>query len=184
MPPPPAARRRLRALVAALPAAAANARGARRDANIEPTDLSEEELQRRLAEDIADANRAELDDETIPLHWRLSQVPAGPVGPRTSLTDDEKRQLYHDGFLILRGMLTRDITERARRKFNTSHGAEKGSLMFSEEFLGLLNDSCVGDLLRTEMGPFTPAMACQVAVTPPSPSPNPGTGPWPQYGNP
>ena len=54
----------------------------------------------------------------------------------------------------------------------------------SEEFLGLLNDSCVGDLLRTEMGPFTPAMACQVAVTPPSPSPNPGTGPWPQYGNP
>ena len=33
----------------------------------------------------------------VPEHWRLSQVPAGPLGPRTRLTEAEKRQFYKDG---------------------------------------------------------------------------------------
>ena len=33
---------------------------------------------------------------SVPEHWRLSQIPAGPTGPRTRLTEAEKRQFYED----------------------------------------------------------------------------------------
>ena len=53
---------------------------------------------RSAAEPTAQRQRASASPEgdAVPEHWRLSQMPAGPTGPRTRLTEAEKRQFYED----------------------------------------------------------------------------------------
>ena len=112
--------------------------------------------------------------DAVPEHWRLSQMPAGPTGPRTRLIEAEKRQFYEDGFLILRQVIPRELTEAARRKWNTTPRKERGggnglgsTLGTQPEFLDLVMKSCIKPLLEHEMGPFSDPVGAMLAVTPP-----------------
>ena len=133
--------------------------------------------QRRLAVLAAHLHGQSAPEPTAgdaPEHWRLSQMPTGPTGPRTRLIEAEKRQFYEDGFLILRQVIPRELTEAARRKWNTTPRKERGggnglgsTLGTQPEFLDLVMKSCIKPLLEHEMGPFSDPVGAMLAVTPP-----------------
>lgn len=80
----------------------------------------------------------------------------------TKLTDDQKRALYHDGFIILRGAVSPELVEAARARIAN---AEKGeNLATTKEMTDLVNASTITPILNDVMGKFDPPIAAQVGV--------------------
>ena len=87
------------------------------------------------------------------------------MGHRDHLSDEEKRQLVRDGFVILKNVVPRDIRLRARRIIDKNpqvivHGDNNA-------INGLYNDSVLAAVLDEAMGPHTRPINAQVAVTMP-----------------
>ena len=81
------------------------------------------------------------------------------------LSDDEKRDLKRDGFVILRNAVARNVTARAKAVINQDptkivHGDNPA-------INGLYNDSGLRELMLETMGPHTAPINAQVAVTMP-----------------
>jgi hypothetical protein len=92
---------------------------------------------------------------------------------QTTLTAEQKQQLFDDGFIIIKNAVSKDLTQRARELFRSHHLDEDDQLVNPPELtthssvLGLFNDSSLATILRNEMGPFPEVISSQVAVTPP-----------------
>ena len=88
------------------------------------------------------------------------------------LSEPEKLALFNDGFVIIRDAISPAATQAARELLTASLPKDErrllvpGELATHESIVGLLNDSCLAEILRHEMGPFPDVISCQVAVTP------------------
>ena len=83
----------------------------------------------------------------------------------SSLSDDEKRRLLRDGFVIVKGAVPADVAELARAVINQDptrivHGDDPA-------INGLYNNSTLTDIVEEAMGPHTRPINAQVAVTMP-----------------
>ena len=56
-------------------------------------------------------------------HW--VQPPRAELGERTVLTADQKRQLYRDGYIIIKGAVSRELTSAAKAAIKTAAAAGK-----------------------------------------------------------
>ena len=98
---------------------------------------------------------------------RISLAPG-----QTKLSDAQKMQLYHDGFLIIKGALPREMTGAAKAAIKeTAALAKRGEqppvpLGANEAMTGLVNQSILTPLLTEAMGTFTPPHFAQVGVLP------------------
>ena len=82
------------------------------------------------------------------------------------LSDAQKGTLKHDGFVVLKNAVPRDVTRRAKVLINQDpsrivHGDNPA-------INGLYNDSVLRDLMLGTMGPHTAPVNAQVAVTLPN----------------
>ena len=79
------------------------------------------------------------------------------------LSNDEKRALKRDGFVVLKNAVPRAVVDRAKAVIKRDptrivHGDDAA-------INGLYNDSALGDIVREAMGPHTAPINAQVAVT-------------------
>lgn len=113
-------------------------------------------------------------------HW--VQPPRAELGDRTGLTDAQKLQLFRDGYIIIKGAVSKEITAAAKAaikaaaaqgKANTATARSGGqpaapvNIGASDPMLNLVNTSRVTPILNDLMGYFDPPKACQVGVLPP-----------------
>jgi len=84
---------------------------------------------------------------------------------RRFLTLEEKRALYRDGYIILKGAVSKEITQAARQRLKA---AKKGdNLGAARELTDLVNESNLTPILHDLMGYIDPPRRCQVGVLPP-----------------
>jgi len=85
-----------------------------------------------------------------------------------TLTLDEKRKLFHDGYIVVKGAVSPELVKAAQDRINN---AKEGERLTKEiEMTNLVNASDVTPILQEAMGQFDPPIACQVGVrghTPP-----------------
>ena len=79
------------------------------------------------------------------------------------LSEDEKRDLKRDGFVILKQAVPRTVTARAKALINQ----EPTRIVHGDNPVinGLYSDSVLGDVMLDAMGPHTAPINAQVAVT-------------------
>ena len=79
-----------------------------------------------------------------------------------TLTLDEKRSLYRDGYIVLRKAVSDDLVDAARARIKA---AKKGERLGGESVMtDLVNASSITPILHDVMGQFDPPTACQVGV--------------------
>jgi ectoine hydroxylase-related dioxygenase (phytanoyl-CoA dioxygenase family) len=78
------------------------------------------------------------------------------------LSDDEKRALYRDGYIIVKKAVSDDLVDAALKRIKAAKKGE--SLSGTEEMTNLVNESTVTPILNDAMGQFDPPIACQVGV--------------------
>ncbi|MEM7016612.1 MAG: hypothetical protein AAF512_04630 [Pseudomonadota bacterium] len=78
------------------------------------------------------------------------------------LTLEQKRELYRDGYIILRNVIPQESVEAARARIKAAKKGE--NLSTSKEMLDLVNASSITPILHEAMGQFDPPIACQVGV--------------------
>lgn len=90
-----------------------------------------------------------------------------------SLTVEQKRRLYHDGFLRLRGAVPHELVLKARREININLSSGGGNAeAASAAVAAMFNESDAKPLLESGLGTEVPAQkGGQIAVLQPS---NPG----------
>lgn len=82
----------------------------------------------------------------------------------SAMTREQKRQFYRDGFIVLKGVIPDAMVEAARTCIAE---AGKGEYVGPRpEMTDLLNASPLTQVIHEVMGPFDPAVSCQVAVNP------------------
>ena len=80
----------------------------------------------------------------------------------SSLTLEQKRSLYRDGYIIVRNGVSSGFIEAARRRIRA---AKKGENLGGEkEMTDLLNASSIAPILTEAMGSFDPPVMGQVGV--------------------
>ena len=81
----------------------------------------------------------------------------------TTLTLDQKRSLYRDGYIILRNAVSENLVRGALDRI---HSAQRGENIGSEsEMTDLINASSITPILTEVMGTFDPPIFCQVGVS-------------------
>lgn len=91
----------------------------------------------------------------------------------SEIGDDDKRQFFKDGFLIVRNAVSSELVARAKALIEEAipederHLLVPGKLATHDDVTGLFNNSTLADIIERLMGPFPPVISCQVAVTPP-----------------
>ena len=81
----------------------------------------------------------------------------------TTLTLDQKRSLYKDGYIILRNVVSEKLVQAALDRI---HAAKRGENIGSErEMTDLINASSITPILTEAMGTFDPPSFCQVGVS-------------------
>lgn len=91
----------------------------------------------------------------------------------SEIRDDEKRQFFEDGFVIVRNAVSSELVARAKALIEEAipkderHLLVPGKLATHDDITGLFNHSTLADTMERLMGPFPPVISCQVAVTPP-----------------
>lgn len=78
------------------------------------------------------------------------------------LSNDEKRILYRDGFIVVRGAVEQSLVERALRRIKSALKGE--DLGPTRVMTDLVNGSDVTSILNEAMGPFDPPSRCQIGV--------------------
>ncbi len=83
-----------------------------------------------------------------------------------TLTLEEKRTLYRDGYIVIRNAVADDLVDAARARVKA---AKKGERLGAEAVMtDLVNASSITPILHDVMGQFDPPTACQVGVIKPS----------------
>jgi hypothetical protein len=83
----------------------------------------------------------------------------------TALTLEQKRQLYRDGYVILKSAVPRALVDAARGRIKSaSKGENLGGM---KEMTDLVNASSITPILNEAMGEFDPPSLCQVGVLKP-----------------
>jgi hypothetical protein len=80
----------------------------------------------------------------------------------TTLTLDQKRSLFRDGYIVLRGVVRDELVEAARNRIASAKKGE--SLSTAPELTDLVNLSSVTPILNEAMGQFDPPTHCQPGV--------------------
>jgi hypothetical protein len=89
------------------------------------------------------------------------------------LSDEQKQALFRDGYIVIKNAVPAEVSQRARDLIGQALPADQRRLLVPAELathadvLSLFNDSCLSEIMRTEMGPYPDVVSCQVAVTPP-----------------
>jgi hypothetical protein len=83
----------------------------------------------------------------------------------TALTIEQKRALYHDGYVVLRGAVSESLLAAALGRIKRAERGE--NLGGAREMTDLVNASSITPILREAMGEFDPPVACQVGVLKP-----------------
>ena len=82
------------------------------------------------------------------------------------LNDAQKRQFYHDGYIVVKGAVAPDLVERARGRIKA---AKKGEYIGPEpEMTDLVNASSLTPILNDMMGQFDPPSTCQIGILKPT----------------
>jgi ectoine hydroxylase-related dioxygenase (phytanoyl-CoA dioxygenase family) len=82
--------------------------------------------------------------------------------PNETMSLEQKRFFYREGYVILRGAVSPDLVEAARARIR---GAQKGENLSGDKALtDLVNASSITPIVREAMGYFDPPTACQVGV--------------------
>eukprot|EP00935_MAST-01C_sp_MAST-1C-sp1_P000743 g743.t1 len=100
----------------------------------------------------------------MPTATRVNTQTAVPL-EGIDLTLEQKRQLYRDGFIILKGAVSKELTSAARKRIKAAKRGE--NLSGAKEMTDLVNESKVTPVLRNLMGDFDPVSLAQVGVLPP-----------------
>ena len=89
-----------------------------------------------------------------------------PEPHATRLTAQEQSTLKHDGFVVLRAAVSRDLAARAKALI----GDDPSRIVYGDNpaINGLYNDSVLRELMLATMGPHTAPVNAQVAVTMPN----------------
>ena len=86
----------------------------------------------------------------------------GAIGGRVILTKEQKRQFYHDGYIVVKQAVSSSLVDAALTRISK---AKKGENLGSEEAMtDLLNASTLTPILTDMIGAFDPPIACQVGV--------------------
>ncbi len=81
----------------------------------------------------------------------------------TTLTQDQKRSLYKDGYIILQNVVSEKLVQAALDRI---HAAKRGENIGGErEMTNLINASSITPILTEAMGTFDPPSFCQVGVS-------------------
>ena len=84
-----------------------------------------------------------------------------------TLTVEEKKRLYRDGYVIVKNAVSQELVEAAKNRIaNTAKGEYAGA---HEDLTNLVNASDVTPVLHEAMGYFDPPIVCQVGVLRPRP---------------
>jgi len=79
-----------------------------------------------------------------------------------TLTDDEKRQFYHDGFVVVKNAVPQAVVDAALARIKA---AQKGEFIGgAPELTDLVNASSLTPILHEAMGQFDPPSLCQVGI--------------------
>ena len=78
------------------------------------------------------------------------------------VTDDQKREFFHKGYLILKGAVPIELVERARARIKSASKGE--SLAGAAEMTDLVNKSGITPFLNQMMGDFDAPSLAQVGV--------------------
>ena len=90
-----------------------------------------------------------------------------------SINETERNELVKDGFLVIREAVHQSLVERARKlildgmPLSERRLLAPSTLATNPQVHGLFEESCLGDILREEIGRFPDVISCQIAVTPP-----------------
>ena len=85
-----------------------------------------------------------------------------PVEADATLTLEQKRTLYRDGYIVLKNAVSPDLVATAQQRIKA---AKKGENLGREPAMtNLVNASTVTPILTEAMGRFDPPVACQVGV--------------------
>ena len=83
---------------------------------------------------------------------------------QTTLTLEQKKDLYRDGYIIVKGAVSEELVQRALDKLdNQVEGEYAGG---TEELTDLVNASSVTPILHDAMGYFDPPIVCQLGLLP------------------
>ena len=83
-----------------------------------------------------------------------------------TLSREEKRTLYRDGYIVLKQAVSEELVETAKARIKA---ARKGENLGRESAMtDLVNASSITPILNDAMGVFDPPTACQVGVIKPS----------------
>ena len=81
----------------------------------------------------------------------------------TALSLEQKRQLFHDGYIVIKNAVSQDLVDAGRARIAA---AKKGESLFAaEELTNLVNKSTVTPILNDAMGQFDPPSMVHVGVT-------------------
>ena len=81
---------------------------------------------------------------------------------RHKLTDEQKREFYRDGFLILKKVIPEELAEVALDQIKQAKKGE--NLGGKKEMTDLVNASPLTPILHEAMGYFDPPIYCQVDI--------------------
>lgn len=90
----------------------------------------------------------------------------------STLTNNQKQALYHNGYIIVKNAVPEQIVNTAKKLVSASLPKNRRRLLVpaglatDSRVIALFNETGLVDLLRNEMGPFPEVISCQVAVTP------------------
>lgn len=80
------------------------------------------------------------------------------VTPGMELSPEQKRQLFDDGYVVIKQAVAAELVEAAQARLEAAgqHTYQNEPLEMSDEFCDLVNQSSLDPILREAMGPFTP----------------------------
>ena len=116
--------------------------------------------------DTADSSRSSHERRVGAVARHLCAASAAPL----CFTDEQRRDLYRDGFVVVRGAVPPAVWQRAKAVIDAAIPAGEDNLLNPAGLVthpavtGLLNDSALKPLLEREMGAFPPVISSQVAV--------------------
>ena len=93
--------------------------------------------------------------------------------PKTTLTQEERRQFFRDGYIVIENAVPVEISQKAREVITAKLPKNERRLLAPpelathESILSLFSDTRLAEIMRDVMGPFPDVISSQVAVTPP-----------------